>query len=511
MIKRALISVWDKDGLLELAQFLNKNGVEIISTGGTEKYLKDNDVPVTEISKITGMSAVMDGRVKTLNPKIFGGILADRKNNSHLDDLSKIDGKTIDLIVVNLYPFVDEAVKNNLPMEKAIEYIDIGGPSMLRAAAKNYHSVCVLSDVSDYTGFMDSFDEKNKDISLDCRKNNAAKVFLRTSSYDSNIFQYFNNSSNDTLSDSKIIPLIKKEDLRYGENPHQAGAFYTDMNNDLEWVKHQGKSLSYNNYMDLQSAFEIVNEFDSPSCSIIKHSNPCGFATGSDLLESYLRAVSCDPVSYFGGIVAFNGKVNAALANELVQPFLECIIAPSFSSEALSILKAKKNLRVITLSKNYHKNKFEIKSASGGYLIQESDSFKKEEFDNFKIVTKKEPDEDILSALNLGWKIVRYVKSNAIVIANKDQILGVGAGQMSRIDSVKIAIRKIQEFNLSLDGSVMASDAFFPFADSLELASSYGIESVIQPGGSIKDKEIIEVADKLNMSMIFTSTRHFYH
>ena len=242
--------------------------------------------------------------------------------------------------------------------------------------------------------------------------------------------------------------MVNKEDLRYGENPHQAGAFYTDMNNDLVWVKHQGKSLSYNNYMDLQSAFEIVNEFDLPSCSIIKHSNPCGFATGSNLLESYLRAVSCDPVSYFGGIVAFNGEVNAALANELVQPFLECIIAPSFSSEALSILKSKKNLRVITLSKNYHKNKFEIRSASGGYLIQESDSFKKEEFDNFKIVTKKEPDKDTLSALNLGWKIVRYVKSNAIVIANKDQILGVGAGQMSRIDSVKIATFKSIKFSL---------------------------------------------------------------
>jgi len=511
MIKRALISVWNKDGLLELAQFLNKNEVEIISTGGTEKYLKDNNIPVTEISEITGMSAVMDGRVKTLNPKIFGGILADRKNNNHLEDLNKIDGKTIDLIVVNLYPFVDEAVKNNLPMEKAIEYIDIGGPSMLRAAAKNYHSVCVLSDVSDYSDFIGSFDEENRDISLDWRKNNAAKVFLRTSSYDSNIFQYFNDNSNDALSDSKIIPLIKKEDLRYGENPHQKGAFYTDMNNDLEWVKHQGKALSYNNYMDLQSAFEIVGEFDIPSCSIIKHSNPCGFSTGKNLSEAYSRAVSCDPVSYFGGIVAFNSEVDANLANQLVKPFLECIIAPSFSSEALSVFKAKKNLRVITLSKDYHKNKLEIKSASGGYLIQESDSFSKEEFDKFEVVTKQEPNQDTLRALHLGWKIVRYVKSNAIVIANKDQILGVGAGQMSRIDSVKIAIRKIQEFGLSLDGSIMASDAFFPFPDSLELASSYGIKSIIQPGGSIKDKEIIEVANKLNMGMIFTSTRHFYH
>tara|TARA_B100001142_G_scaffold60021_1_gene58958 strand:- start:159 stop:1694 length:1536 start_codon:yes stop_codon:yes gene_type:complete len=511
MIKRALISVWDKEGLLELGQFLDKNGVEIVSTGGTEKYLSDNGIPVIDISEITGMGAVMDGRVKTLNPKIFGGILADRKNENHLKDLNSIDGKPIDLIVVNLYPFVDEAVKNNLPMDKAIEYIDIGGPSMLRAAAKNYHSVCVLSDVSDYSDFMNSFDVENKDINLEWRKNNAANVFLRTSNYDSNIFQYFNKQNDEKLPESKIIPLVKKEDLRYGENPHQMGAFYTEVNNDLKWIKHQGKALSYNNYMDLQSAFDIVSEFEIPSCSIIKHSNPCGFATGQNLVEAYSRAVSCDPVSYFGGIVAFNDEVDAELAGQLVEPFLECIIAPSFSSDALSILQAKKNLRVITLSKDYQKNKFEIRSASGGYLIQEADSFKKEEFDKFKIVTKKEPGQDILKALDLGWKIVRYVKSNAIVIANKDQILGVGAGQMSRIDSVKNAIRKIQEFDLNLNDSIMASDAFFPFADSLELASSYGISSIIQPGGSIKDKEIIESADKLNMSMIFTSTRHFYH
>ena len=366
MIKRALISVWDKEGLLELGQFLHKNGIEIISTGGTEKYLSDNGIPVTDVSKITGMGAVMDGRVKTLNPKIFGGILADRKNKNHLKDLNSIDGKPIDLIVVNLYPFVDEAVKNNLPMEKAIEYIDIGGPSMLRAAAKNYHSVCVLSDVSDYSDFMDSFDVEGKDINLEWRKNNAANVFLRTSNYDSNIFQYFNKSNEEKLPESKIISLVKKEDLRYGENPHQMGAFYTEVNNDLKWTKHQGKALSYNNYMDLQSAFDIVSEFEIPSCSIIKHSNPCGFATGQNLAEAYSRAVSCDPVSYFGGIVAFNGEVDAEVAGQLVEPFLECIIAPSFSSDALSILQAKKNLRVITLSKHYQKNKFEMRSASGG-------------------------------------------------------------------------------------------------------------------------------------------------
>ena len=509
MIKRALISVWNKDGLLELADFLNNNGIEIISTGGTEKYLKDSNIPVTEISSITGMSTVMDGRVKTLNPKIFGGILADRENNNHLKDLSKIDAKTIDLIVVNLYPFVDEAVKNKLPMNKAIEYIDIGGPSMLRAAAKNYHSVCVLSDISDYSDFIQNFNKEQKNIDLSWRKQNAAKVFLRTSNYDASIFEYFNN--NNTFSDNKIISLVKKQDLRYGENPHQKGAFYTDLNNELNWVQHQGKDLSYNNYMDLQSAFDIVNEFKEPACSIIKHANPCGFAIGSNLLESYSKAVSCDPVSYFGGIVSFNNQVCVELANELVKPFLECIIAPSFSDEALLILKKKKNLRVLSISSNNQNNNYELRSASGGYLLQEIDSFKTENFSDFKIVTNEKPDDNAIEALKLGWKLVRYVKSNAIVIANKEQILGVGAGQMSRIDSVKIAIRKIKEFDLNLDNSIIASDAFFPFPDCLELASSHGVKSVIQPGGSKNDDEVIKVANKLGMSMILTSMRHFYH
>ena len=306
MIKKALISVWDKEGILDLAEFLVKNEVEIISTGGTAKHLVKNNIPVTEISKITGMDSVMDGRVKTLNPKIFGGILADRDNENHLKDLSDLGAGTIDLIVVNLYHFVNEAVKKELPMKKAIEYIDIGGPSMLRAAAKNYHSVCVLSDVSDYSEFISNFNEDKKDIDLDSRKSNAAKVFLRTSKYDADIFDYFNRDNNEKLPKTHNISLIKKQDLRYGENPHQSGAFYTEANQTLDWTQYQGKDLSYNNYMDLQSAFDIVNEFHNPSCAIIKHSNPCGFAKGDNLLEAYDRSVSCDPISYFGGIVSLN-------------------------------------------------------------------------------------------------------------------------------------------------------------------------------------------------------------
>ena len=508
MIKKALISVWDKEGLIELAQFLVKHKVEIISTGGTAKYLEDNNIEVTPVSSITGMGAVMDGRVKTLNPKIFGGILADRGNPDHLDALKTMGGQQIDLIIVNLYPFVQEAVKNNLPMEKAIEFIDIGGPSMLRAAAKNYHSVSVLSDTQDYQIFMDNF--KDNDISLDCRKTLAAKVFQRTSEYDYNITQYFNKGQEDQLPDSKNIYIEKVQDLRYGENPHQSGAFYINKGGDLPFKKYQGKALSYNNYLDLESAYNIANEFESPACAIIKHSNPCGFALGGNLLDSYQKAVTCDPISYFGGIVSFNGEVTSGLAEELVKPFLECIIAPSFTEDALKIFSKKKNLRVLSMPKNSLGSKYEIKSVSGGYLAQEKDSFKSD-FDNLKVVTKKEPNQNEIEALKLGWKLVRYVKSNAIVIANNNQILGVGAGQMSRIDSVKIAIRKIKEFNLSLDGAIMASDAFFPFSDCVEIANEHGIKSIIQPGGSIKDDEVIKVANELDLSMVFTSIRHFYH
>ncbi|MAV64462.1 MAG: bifunctional phosphoribosylaminoimidazolecarboxamide formyltransferase/inosine monophosphate cyclohydrolase [Candidatus Marinimicrobia bacterium] len=510
MIKRALISVWNKDGLLDLANFLNKNGIEIISTGGTHKYLNDNNIPVTEISEITGMDSVMNGRVKTLNPKIFGGILADRDNNNHLDDLNKINGKTIDLIVVNLYPFVDEAVKKKLPMKKAIEYIDIGGPSMLRAAAKNYHSVCVLSDISDYLEFINEFDQENKTINLGLRKVLASRVFFRTSQYDSNIYSYFNKDENFLKSDTQFLYLEKVQDLRYGENPHQKASFCVSSGANLNWLKYQGKKLSYNNYLDIGSGYDIVNNFKEPSCSIIKHSNPCGFALGEDLLDAYKRAVSCDPVSYFGGIISFNGKVEEVLAKKLVEPFLECVIAPDYSKEALEVFKQKDNLRVISSDYESLNNKYDIRTASGGYLLQEKDFFSKD-FSDYKIVTKKKPSRSEISGLVLGWKLVRFVKSNAIVIANSKQILGVGAGQMSRIDSAEIAIRKIKQFSLNLDKSIMASDAFFPFSDCIELAAKNGVKSIIQPGGSINDQENINVADDLGISMVFTSSRHFYH
>ena len=511
MIKRALISVWDKTNLIDFANFLIDNKIEIISTGGTAKYLKENNIKVTDIIEITGIGSIMDGRVKTLNPRIFGGILADRNNQGHLDDLRKIDGKLIDLVVVNLYPFVKEAVEKKIEPKKAIEFIDIGGPSMIRAAAKNYHSVSVLCDFNDYRTFIDNFDSTQLDVNLNFKKSLSAKVFYETSKYDYEIFNFLEDSKNRQFPDKKLLNISKVEDLRYGENPHQSAAFYIQEGHTSNWIKHQGKDLSYNNYMDLQSAIDIVSEFNQPSCAIIKHSNPCGFSIGKDLLQAFQLAITCDPISYFGGIVSFNSKVTSKLAEKLIEPFLECIIAPSFTANSLKVFKKKKNLRIIEIDKLSKKNKHEIRSAAGGFLIQDSDTFTKEKFDKFLLATDLKPTKREIEALKLGWKIVRFVKSNAIVIANDSQILGIGAGQMSRIDSVKIAIRKIKEFGLSFDGAILASDAFFPFADCLEIASKNGIKSIIQPGGSINDHLLISAADEMGMSMILTSFRHFYH
>lgn len=511
MIKRALISVWDKTNLHDFANFLVNNGVEIISTGGTAKFLKEKNITVTDVREITGMDSIMDGRVKTLNPKIFGGILADRYNTNHMEDLKIIGGGLIDLIVVNLYPFSEYAVKKKLESKEAIEFIDIGGPSMIRAAAKNYHSVSVLCDVNDYKKFIYDFDSSKSDISLECKKSLAAKVFFETSKYDYEIFNYLNDSKQNHFTDQKLLKLKKVDNLRYGENPHQSSAFYIEDNTNSNWIKHQGKDLSYNNYLDLQSAIDIVKEFRRPSCAIVKHSNPCGFSRGKDLLEAYEIAVTCDPVSYFGGIVSFNSKVTSKLAEKLVKPFLECITAPGYSKNAIEIFKKKKNLRIIEFNENLIKKRCEIRSAAGGFLIQDSDSFDNESFDKYFVATNLKPSNRDIKSLKLGWKIVRFVKSNAIVIANDKQILGIGAGQMSRIDSVKIAIRKIKEFGLSFDGAILASDAFFPFADCLEIAYKNGIKSVIQPGGSINDESVIKAANDMGMSMLMTSFRHFYH
>ena len=508
-IKRAILSVWNKDGIVKLGQFLSQHGVELLSTDGTQKALEAAGLKVTAIGDVTGFGAVMDGRVKTLHPKVFGGILADRKNAEHLRDLQDIGGLEIDLVVVNFYPFVQQAVAKKLDFIDAIEFIDIGGPSMVRAAAKNYHSVLPLCDPEEYGQFMDIFNETNGNIPLEYRKKSASAVFAMTSAYETAIYNYFNENEED-LPESMSINLEKSADLRYGENPHQEAAFYLPDGVSPAWYQHQGKILSYNNYTDMESAFNIPLEFSETACAIIKHANPCGFGLGKNTKEAYLRAVTTDSVSYFGGIVGFNREVDADTAEELVQPFLECIIAPSFSADALGILKKKKNLRIISVGNKGLQDHYSIKSVAGGYLYQQKDN-QQGELEKLETVTQIKPKKLELKALQLGWKLVRNVKSNAIVFANSDQLLGVGAGQMSRIDSVKIAVRKVSESGLNLKGAIMASDAFFPFSDSVEIAAKAGISAIIQPGGSIKDKDVIKKADELGIAMILTSVRHFLH
>ena len=506
-MKRALISVWNKDYIVELAKFLVKQQFEIISTGGTKKILLENNIKVTSISEVTNFNEIMDGRVKTLHPKIFGGLLADRENPNHLKDLESIDSSTIDLVVVNLYPFEEMASKKNMALNKLIEYIDVGGPSMLRAAAKNYKSVITLSNPNMYEDFMIEFSKSKGDIGVKKRKEYAKNVFLETSKYDSIIFNEFAKDDSDKLSDSLNINLSKDFDLRYGENPHQMASFYTDKTSS-SFKQLSGKKLSYNNFFDIETSIRIVKDFEENCCCIIKHSNPCGFSLGSNLIDCFERAVSCDPVSYFGGIVGFNRKIDSKIAKKLIEPFLECIVCPDIDDEALEILKMKKNLRVIIYNENYNFSNISIRSVMGGLLSQTLSSSDLKEWKN---VTENKPSKVNMDALELGWKIVKYVKSNAIVIANDKQIIGVGAGQMSRVDSVKIAIQKSIENGFDLKNAVLASDAFFPFSDSIELASKHGINHFIQPGGSIKDKEIIKMADKLKVSMIFTGERLFFH
>jgi len=508
LIRTALISVWDKSGLDEIVNFLSEINVEIISTGGTQKYIESIGVDVTPITAITGQSAVMDGRVKTLHPKIFGGILADRNNPDHLKDLNEIGGVPIDLVIVNFYPFVNEAVSKGLELKKAIEYIDIGGPSMIRSAAKNYHSVIPLCNKSQFNDFIKSYKESSGRIPLHIRQRWASEVFSMTNEYESSIYSYLSPEKNE-IPESISIVVNKSESLRYGENPHQFSGFYTEPQKALPWEQLQGKQLSYNNYADMDSAMQIINEFKENACVIIKHANPCGFGLSHTPKSAYLKAIKTDPISYFGGIVGFNQKVDGETANELTKSFLECIIAPEYSNEALDIFKQKKNLRIVIL-KNRDINKFNIKSVAGGYLYQSSDYFD-EVVSSCEIATIKKPTELELKALDVGWKLVRFVKSNGIVIANSNQLIGVGAGQMSRIDSVKIAIRKAGDAGLNLDGAILASDAFFPFYDSIELAVKYGISSIIQPGGSIKDTDVINKANELDISMVLTGKRHFFH
>jgi len=520
-IQRALISVSDKSGLLELARYLVKNGVEILTTGGTEKALVTGDVPVTPIGQYTGFPEMMDGRVKTLHPKIHGGILNIRSNAEHQKAMASQGIQPIDLVIVNLYPFVQTVAKPGVALHEAIENIDIGGPSMLRAAAKNFEDVTVLVDSEDYAKLMLEMENNGGGTTRKFRFELATKVFTSCAAYDGAISNYLSSIAEpedkpDRVPFSKSLTLQYKKifDLRYGENPHQKAAYYSEGFKDEPCVGNarqlHGKELSYNNILDLDGALETVKEFSDAACAIIKHSNPCGVATTSgDILDAFLKAKACDEVSAFGGIIAFNRAVSLQAAEEIGKSFFEAVIAPDFDPEALELLKQKKNLRLLkTLPiRRYDITGWDMKKVVGGMLVQDRDLALKSAAES-KLVTKRAPTADELKALDFSWRVVKHVKSNAIVYALSDRTLGIGAGQMSRVDSVKFGAQKSAT---SLKGSVLASDAFFPFRDGVDAAASHGVTAIIQPGGSVRDEEVIQAADENGIAMVMTEMRHFRH
>ena len=504
MIKRALISVYDKTGVVEFAKYLEAKGVEIISTGGTYKLLSENNIAVKEVAEVTNAAEMLDGRVKTLHPTIHGGILAIRDNEDHMNTLKENDIDTIDLVCVNLYPFF-EKVKEGLSFDETIEFIDIGGPTMLRSAAKNFKDVLVISDVKDYLLVMNEINN-NGEVSFEVRKYLAMKVFNLTNAYDSAICNYLNSDNDCNKFSNNYLSLSyeKMDELRYGENPHQGATVYTNTNkegmlNNIEILN--GKALSYNNIKDMDIAWKVVNEFEEITCCALKHNTPCGVAIGESALDAYNKAYSCDSVSIFGGIVAFNTKVTKEVALEMKKTFLEIVIAPEFDDSALEILKGKKNLRVIRcVSKP--SDIMEVISVDGGILVQNTD---KTLYDDLKVVTEAHPTNEQLNDMIFGMKVCKYVKSNAIVVVKDGMAKGIAGGQVNRIWATEQAIERAG------DGVILASDAFFPFRDCVDAAYNGGIKGIIQPGGSMRDQESIDACNEYGIPMIFTGIRHFKH
>ena len=500
MIKRALISVYDKTNVLELANFLTERGVEIISTGGTYKHLKENGIKVLEISEVTNSDEMLDGRVKTLHPIIHGGILAIRDNKEHMETLEKRNIKPIDMVVVNLYPFF-EKVKEDLTFEEKIEFIDIGGPTMLRSSAKNFKDVVVLSDVSDYDKIMNEIKETG-DVCYNTRKKLAGKVFNLTTAYDAAISNFL--LGDDEYPEYLSVSYKKKQSLRYGENPHQSACYYASTEYDGAMNSFEvlnGKELSYNNLKDVDIAWRVVSEFEEIACCGLKHNTPCGVAIADTVLDSYLKAYACDETSIFGGIVAINRKIDKATAEEMVKIFLEVVAAPDFDEDALEVLRTKKNLRVIKFNETPKSNKFMV-TVDGGILVQEED---KKLFDEVKVVTNNKPTDQEMKDMIFGMKVVKYVKSNAIVVVNDGKAVGIGGGQVNRIWPT------IDALNRGKGATVLASDAFFPFGDVVDEAAKHGIKAIIQPGGSIRDQESIDKCNENNIAMVFTGVRHFKH
>ncbi len=505
MKKFALISVSDKTAIVEFARELNFLEYQIIATGNTFKLLHGNKINCSEIKDFTGFPEIFDGRIKTLHPKIFGGILMRTNNNSDIKQAEQNDIYPIDIICVNLYPFPQVVNRNDISLEEKIENIDIGGPSLIRASAKNYERVSVLTDPSQYTEFL--LEIKKGKVSDETRKKLAYAAFSYTSYYDTLIANYFETEFHQPKTAIRLN-YESSFDLRYGENPHQRAYLFGEFENYFNIL--HGKELSYNNIVDLTSAYDLVNDLEGCACAIIKHTNPCGAALGKNVLDAYERALSSDPVSAYGGIVAFNKEVDENTAEKLNEIFLEIVVAPSYSEKALEKLKTKKNRRIISVKKDMVDNSLLIKSVPGGLLVQEKDNSKLNN-DSLKLVTTKKYSDKELNDLKFAWKICKHTKSNAIVYVKDEKTIGVGAGQMSRVDSTKIAATKAKQFGHDLNGAVAASDAFFPFADGLLEIISNGITSVIQPGGSVRDDEVINAANEKNISMVFTGIRNFKH
>ena len=523
-IQRALISVSDKTGLLDLAAALLMRNVELLSTGGTAKAIRDAGLPVTDVSEITNFPEMMDGRVKTLHPMVHGGLLALRDNDAHVAAMQKHGIGAIDLLVVNLYPF-EETVAKGGDWDECIENIDIGGPAMIRAAAKNHAFVTTVVDVEDYEKLLGDMDQHQGRTCPKFRKKLAQKAYARTAAYDAAVSTWMADAIGVQTPHRRAIAGTLKQNLRYGENPHQTASFYSDGSSRpgvSSATQLQGKELSYNNFNDTDAAFELVAEFDpadGPACAIIKHANPCGVARGATLAQAYQSAFDCDRTSAFGGIIALNQTLDVATAEQIVKIFTEVVIAPNVSDEARKIFATKKNLRLLTTG-----GLPDVKTAgrvwkqiSGGYLIQDRDNGSIAAGD-LKVVTKRAPSEQELADLLLAWKIAKHVKSNAIIYVKDGATVGVGAGQMSRVDSTRIAARKSQDMADALGlakplthGSVVASDAFFPFADGLITAAEAGATAIIQPGGSMRDNEVIAAADEAGLAMVFTGMRHFRH
>ena len=515
MIKRALISVSDKKGVVDFAKGLSAMNVEILSTGGTAKALRDAGISVVEVSDYTGSPEMLDGRLKTLHPKIHGGLLSRRANPKDMEDIQKHGIKPIDMVVVNLYPFEETVSKPNVTFEDAIENIDIGGPTMLRAASKNFQDVAVVVDPEDYAKIIDEMKSSKGELGKETKLNLAKKVFAHTARYDTLIADYLTGVTEKEQSFPEYFTtsLKRVSVLRYGENPQQKAAIYKERTSGLSLPDAkvlQGKEMSFNNYLDTHSALMLALEFDKKACAIIKHNNPCGVALGDTAVEAYKKAEKADPVSAFGGVVALNTEVDGDAAKAMVDLFLEVVIAPSFTKEAMEIFSKKPNMRLLEFPDMVSKKKagsWDIKRIAGGMLLQGWD-YSDEDIMSMKAITKRQPTRDELEALSFAWKVCKHVKSNAVVYAFKDRAAGIGIGQTKRVYTAKIGAMNAGE---PIQGSVAASDGFFPFRDGIEVLHEMGVTAVVQPGGSVKDSEVIAAADEFNMAMIMTGTRHFRH